>query len=176
MAKMIKISDFSDSEQIGRYSDLFLDSKKEERFGVLIKQILAMPIFYGGDILGAVEIINKKDTEGQFRDKEPAFLQNIAELLGVALYNLQLTDPKVKRVKGTYLVSNGLITQNEMDRAKEESRMTKEPLQDILVKQYNISKEDVGKALEFFYRSTFVSFDKKTPIPGDLLKNLKKII
>jgi len=174
MAKMIKISDFSDSEQIGRYSDLFLDSKKEERFGVLIKQILAMPIFYGGDILGAVEIINKKDTEGQFRDKEPAFLQNIAELLGVALYNLQLTDPKVKRVKGTYLVSNGLITQNEMDRAKEESRMTKEPLQDILVKQYNISKEDVGKALEFFYRSTFVSFDKKTPIPGDLLKNLKK--
>lgn len=174
MGKMIKISDFSDSEQTGRYSDLSLDSKKEERFGVLIRQILAMPIFYGGDILGAVEIINKKDTEGQFRDKEPALLQNIAELLGVALYNLQLTDPKAKRVKGTYLVSNGLITQEEMDRAKEASRMTKEPLQDILVKKFNISKEDVGKALEFFYQSTFVSFDKKTPIPGDLLKNLKK--
>lgn len=174
MGKMIKISDFSDSEQTGRYSDLSLDSKKEERFGVLIKQVLAMPIFYGGDILGAVEIINKKDTEGQFRDKEPALLQNIAELLGIALYNLQLTDPKAKRVKGTYLVSNGLMAQDEMDRAKEESRMTKEPLQDILVKKYSISKEDVGKALEFFYQTTFVSFDKKTPIPGELLKNLKR--
>lgn len=174
MGKMIKISDFSDAEQTGRYSDLPLDSKKEERFGVPIRQILAMPIFYGGDILGAVEIINKKDTEGQFRDKEPALLKDIAELLGVALYNHQLTDPKAKRVKGTYLVSNGLITQEEMDRAKEESRMTREPLQDILVKKFNIRKEDVGKALEFFYQNTFVSFDKKTPIPGDLLKNLKK--
>jgi type II secretory ATPase GspE/PulE/Tfp pilus assembly ATPase PilB-like protein len=85
-----------------------------------------------------------------------------------------LTDPKAKRSIDSYLVSHGLMTQEAMERAKEESRMAKDPLQDILVKKYHISKEDVGKACEFFWRCRFVSFDNKTPIPGDLLKNLKR--
>jgi len=172
--KMVNITDFSDHEQIGRYSELPLDSGGVGRFGVSVRQILAMPIFYGGEILGAVEIINKKDADGTFKDKEQALLQDIVEILGIALYNHQQIDPAAKRKKGTYLVSHGLITQEEMDQAKEESRMTKEPLQDILVKKYHISKEDVGKAFEFFYQCKFVFFDKNWPIPGDLLKNLKR--
>lgn len=174
MGKLINITDFSDVEQTGRYSDLPFYLKGENRFGVAVKQILAMPIFYGGDILGAVELINKVEAADRFKDQEPAILQDISELLGIALYNQQLTDPKAKRVKGAYLVSRGLMTQEELARAKEEARMTREPLQDILVKKYKISKEEVGKACEFFWRCSFVSFDKKIPIPGDLLKNLKR--
>jgi type II secretory ATPase GspE/PulE/Tfp pilus assembly ATPase PilB-like protein len=172
--RMVKVADFSDHEQTGRYSDLSLDANGVSRFGISVRQVLAMPVFYGGEILGAIEIINKKDAEGQFKDKELALLQDIEEVLGVALYNQQLTDPKAKRSIDSYLVSHGLMTQEAMERAKEESRMAKDPLQDILVKKYHISKEDVGKACEFFWRCRFVSFDNKTPIPGDLLKNLKR--
>jgi len=173
MGKMIQVNNFNDPGQTEAYQDFPLSEGENRRFGVGVRQILAMPIFYGGETLGAVEVINKKEA-APFGQKEPALLQNISELLGVALYNFLLMDPKAKRLKGTYLVSNGLITQEAMDRAKEEARVTKEPLQDVLVKKFNISKEDVGRACEFFWQCKFVSFDKKTPIPGELLKNLKR--
>jgi type II secretory ATPase GspE/PulE/Tfp pilus assembly ATPase PilB-like protein len=172
--RMINIADFSNPSQIKQYPELLPASDEGKRFGVAVKQIMAMPLVYGGDVLGVVEIINRKNGDGPFIDKEPALLQDIAEVLAIALYNQQQIDPAAKRKKGTYLVSHGLITQEEMDQAKEESRTTKEPLQDVLVQKYHISKEDVGKACEFFYQCKFVSFEKNWPIPGDLLKNLKR--
>lgn len=172
--RMINISDFSNNLQINQYSDLLLDSNRDSRFGVDVKQILAMPIVYGGEVLGAIEIINKKHADGAFKDEEPVLLQEITEVLGVALYNQQRVDPKAKRTKFGYLVSNGLITEEDLDRAKEESKEKKEPLEDILMKQYKIRKNDIGQSLEHFYQCNFVSFDANTPIPGDLLRNLKK--
>ncbi len=172
--RMINISDFSNSLQINQYSDLLLESGKDSRFGVNVKQILAMPISYGGEILGAIELINKKRGDGPFMDEEPVLLQEITEVLGVAIYNQQRMDPKAKKTKFGYLVTNGLITEEDLNRAKEESKEKKEPLEDILMKQYKISKNDIGQSLEYFYQCNFVSFDPNTPIPGDLLKNLKK--
>ncbi len=172
--RMINISDFSNNLQINQYSDLLLESGKDSRFGVNVKQILAMPIAYGGEILGAIEIINKRRGDGPFMDEEPVLLQEITEVLGVAIYNQQRMDPKAKKTKFGYLVTNGLITEEDLNRAKEESKEKKEPLEDILMKQYRISKNDIGQSLEYFYQCNFVSFDPNTPIPGDLLKNLKK--
>jgi type II secretory ATPase GspE/PulE/Tfp pilus assembly ATPase PilB-like protein len=174
MAKMINISDFSNPEQINRYPDLPLDAKGDTRFGLPVKQILAMPIFYGGDIVGAVELINKKDADGQFKDKEPALLHNIAEVLGIALYNQHQVDPKARKSKFGYLIINNLITEEDLNRAREESRVTNEPLENILMGKYKISKEDIGRACEDFCQCKFVPFDPRTPIPGDLCKNLKK--
>jgi type II secretory ATPase GspE/PulE/Tfp pilus assembly ATPase PilB-like protein len=171
--KMIRITDLSDPEQREIYSECCPKGDEDSRLGLRIRQILAMPIFYGGEILGVIEIINKKGN-APLREKEPALLQDIAEMLGIAFYNDQILDPRAKRTKGDYLVSRGLISKQDMELVLEEARKSKEPFQDILVKKYNLRKEDVGKACEFFWKCKFVSFDKKTPIPGDLLKNLKK--
>jgi transcriptional regulator with GAF, ATPase, and Fis domain len=172
--RMINISDFSNNLQINKYSDLLLDSNTDTRFGVSVKQILAMPIVYGSEVMGAIEIINKKDIDEQFKDEEPVLLQEIVDVLGIALYNQQRMDPKAKKSKFSYLVMNDLITDEELNAAREESRETKEPLENVLMKKYKISKSDIGQSLEYFYQCKFVSFDQNTPIPGDLLRNLKK--
>lgn len=151
LAKMINISDFSNPEQINRHPDLPLDAKGDTRFGLPVKQILAMPIFHGGDIVGAVELINKKDADGQFKDKESALLHNIAEVLGIALYNQQQVDPKARKSKYGYLIINSLITEENLNHAREESRVTKEPLENILMAKYKISKEDILKYIDFFF-------------------------
>jgi len=172
--RMINISDFSNNIQINKYSDLLLESNMDTRFGIRVKQILAMPIVYGGEIMGAIEIINKKDNDNQFMDEAPVLLQEIVDVLGIALYNQQRMDPKAKKSKFSYLITNDLITEEELNRAREESRETKESLENVLMKKYNISKSNIGQSLEYFYQCKFVLFDKNTPIPGDLLKNLKK--
>lgn len=172
--KMIKITDFSNNLQINKYSDLLLDTRPDIRFGVKVRQVMAMPLVYGGEMLGAIEILNKMDSDGQFLDEEPVLLQEIAEVLGIALYNQQRVDPKAKKSKFSYLVSHNLITEEDLNTAREESRETKEPIENILIKKYKISKSDIGQSLEYFYQCKFVSFDQNTPIPGDLLRNLKK--
>jgi len=172
--RMVNISDFSNNLQINKYSDLLLESNSDSRFGVKVKQILAMPVVYGGEVLGAIEVINKKDSDEQFMDEEPVLLQEIVDVLGIALYNQQRMDPKAKKSKFSYLVSNDLIKEEELNRAKEESSASKESLENILMNKFNIAKSDIGQSLEFFYQCRFVSFDQNTPIPGELLKNLKK--
>jgi type II secretory ATPase GspE/PulE/Tfp pilus assembly ATPase PilB-like protein len=172
--KMVKITDFSNNLQINKYSDLLLDSNVDARFGLTVKQVMAMPIIYGGEIMGALEVINTKDPSGQFLDEEPVLLQEIAEVLGIALYNQQRIDPKAKKSKFSYLVNNDLISEEELNAAREEARNSKEPMESVLMKKYSIKKSDIGQSLEYFYQCRFVSFDPNTPIPGDLLKNLKK--
>ncbi len=172
--RMINISDFSNNLQINKYSDLLLDSNTDSRFGVQVKHILAMPVVYGGEVLGAIEVINKKGKEEQFSDDEPVLLQEIVDVLGVALYNQQRVDPRAKKSKFSYLVSNGLITEEQLNLVKEESRASGDSFENILMNKYNVPKTEIGQSLEYFYQSRFISFDPNTPIPGDLLKNLRK--
>lgn len=172
--KMVNISDFNNNLQLNRYSDLLLDSGVDSRFGIKVRQILAMPIIYGGEILGAVEVINKLGDDGQFLDEEPVLLQEIADVLGIALYNQQRMDPKAKKSKFSYLVTADLMAEEDLKNAREDARAAKEPLEDVLMKKYNISKSDIGQSLEYFYQCKFFTFDSKTPIPGDLIRTLKK--
>ena len=172
--RMINISDFSNNLQINKYSDLLLESNTDSRFGVKVRHILAMPIVYGGEVLGAIEVINKKGGDEQFLDEEPVMLQEIVDVLGIALYNQQRVDPRAKKSKFSYLVSNGLITEEELNQAKEEFKASNDSLENILINKYKIPKAEIGQSLEYFYQCRFISFDPNTTIPGDLLKNLKK--
>jgi type II secretory ATPase GspE/PulE/Tfp pilus assembly ATPase PilB-like protein/GAF domain-containing protein len=173
--KMINIADIHDEKELAKnYKDLKLDSKVDTRFGVKIRQIMALPIVNNEEITGVIEIINKRGREGKFIDEEPVLLQEIADVFGIALSNQQRMDPKVKKSKFAYLLSRDLITQEELSKAREESRAQKEPLEIVLMKKYNITKEDIGHSLEDFYQCKYVTFNQRIPIPGDLLKNLKK--
>ena len=172
--KLVNIADSGNPEYRNTYKDLLLDDEVDVRFGVRVRQILALPVIYAGEIMGVVEVINKKDRSEQFADEEPILLQEIADVLGIAFYNQQRMDPKAKKSKFAYLIANDLITEEELTRAREDSRASKESLESVLMKKYNIKKDDIGQSLEFFYQCKFVPFNQKLPIPGELLKNLKK--
>ena len=172
--KMIHISDFNKSDQIEAYRDFPVSGGGDSRFGLPVRQILAMPIVYGREFFWVVEVIDKKVYEEPVTDEEPVLLQEISEVLGVAIYNQLRIDPKTKRTKFGYLLSNNLITEEDLNQAKKEALEKRESLEDVLMRDYKISKNDLGQSLEFFYQSNFVVFDHSTPIPGDLLKNLKK--
>ncbi|MEN6490083.1 MAG: GspE/PulE family protein, partial [Smithella sp.] len=55
-----------------------------------------------------------------------------------------------------------------------ESREKKETMENYLMGKYKISKGDLGRSYEEFYRCRFLTYNDKTVIPGDLIKNLKK--
>ncbi|MDO8722734.1 MAG: GspE/PulE family protein [Syntrophales bacterium] len=171
--KIVNIADAYDKAELQSIDkELSLDTSWDKKSGFKTTQILAAPIFHNNALMGIIQILNKKGG-GKFSEEEQGFLQEIAEVLGVAFYN-QERYARRRKTRFDYLISRDLLKEEELDSAWEESREQKETIETFLMKKYKISKEEMGKSFEAFFHCNFVEFNDKHPIPGDLLKNLKR--
>jgi type II secretory ATPase GspE/PulE/Tfp pilus assembly ATPase PilB-like protein len=66
----------------------------------------------------------------------------------------------------------GLISQVDLDTAVEESLSREIDLEMILLEKYRVPRAALGLALSEFYQCPYVSYDERTVIDPDLLKNL----
>ncbi|BFU89340.1 MAG: putative Type IV pilus assembly protein PilB [Nitrospira sp.] len=66
----------------------------------------------------------------------------------------------------------GLIKQAALDAAIEESLSREIDLETLLLDKYRVPKSALGSALSDFYQCPYVSYDERTVIDPDLLKNL----
>ncbi|MFH0754935.1 MAG: ATPase, T2SS/T4P/T4SS family [Candidatus Omnitrophota bacterium] len=173
--KIINIADaYSKDELQSINKELSFDASWDKKTGFKTTQILAAPIFHDNNLMGAIQILNKKGgLNGKFSEDEQGFIQEIAEVLGVAFYNQQRYARR-RKTRFDYLISHDLLKEEDLESAWEESREQKETMETFLMKKYKISKEDMGKSFEAFFRCKFVEFNDKLPRPGELLKNLKK--
>lgn len=171
----VNIADAYDANELKAiHKDLTFDHSWDKKTGFRTRQILAAPIFYNKTLMGVIQILNRKPGgAGKFSVDEAGFLKELADVLGIAFYN-QERFSKRRKTRFDYLVAHGLIKEEDLDGAWEESREKKEPMEALLMRKYRISKENLGKGYEEFFRCKFVQFNDKQPIPGDLLKNLKK--
>ena len=171
----VNIADAYDTNTLKSiHKDLTFDVSWDKKTGFRSRQILAAPIFYNKSLMGVIQILNKKPGGlGNFSDEEVGFIKEIADVLGIAFYN-QERFARRRKTKFDYLITRGRIKESELDSAWEESREQKETMETFLMRKYKISREEVGKSFEEFFRCKFVPFNDKHPIPGDLLRNLKK--
>ncbi|MBN1381742.1 MAG: GspE/PulE family protein [Deltaproteobacteria bacterium] len=169
----VNIADaYNDTELKRIDKELSFDIRWDKKSGFKTTQILAEPILHNGNLKGIIQIINKNGG-GCFTIEEQGYLKEIANVLGIALYN-QERYARRRKTRFDYLVSRDLLKDEELDNAWEEARERKETMEAYLMNKYKITKEDIGKSFEEFYRCRFISFSDKVVIPGDLLKNLKK--
>jgi type II secretory ATPase GspE/PulE/Tfp pilus assembly ATPase PilB-like protein len=172
--KVVNIADAYDSAELKLIDkELTFDVSWDKKSGFRSKQILAAPIYHNKTLLGVVQILNKKGGTGRFSTDEKGFLQEITDVLGVAFYN-QERYARRRKTRFDYLISHDLLKEEELDSAWEEAREAKETVEAYLMKKYRISREDIGRSFEEFFRCKFIFFSDKIPIPGDLLNTLKK--
>jgi type II secretory ATPase GspE/PulE/Tfp pilus assembly ATPase PilB-like protein len=173
--KTVNIADAYDSAELKLIdTELAFDLSWDKKTGFRTKQILAAPIFHNNKtLMGVLQILNKKGNSGKFSDDERWFLQEIAEVLGVAFYN-QERYARRRKTRFDYLINHDLLKDEELDSAWEDARESKELVEDFLMRRYKISREDIGHSFEEFFRCKFIPFSDRYPIPGDLLVNLKK--
>ncbi len=171
----VNIADAYDANELKAiHKELTFDHSWDKKTGFRTRQILAAPILYNNALMGVIQILNRKPGgAGKFSDDEAGFLRELADVLGIAFYNQERFSQR-RKTKFDYLVTRGLIKEEDLDGAWEESREKKEPMEFLLMRKYRISKEQIGKSYEEFFRCKFVQFNDKHPIPGDLLKNLRK--
>ncbi len=73
-----------------------------------------------------------------------------------------------------YLLQKHLVTPAQLQQALSLSKKSKKSVEQILVANFEISKQEVGKSLSLFYGCTFRIFDSELPVPVELVRNLKK--
>ncbi len=73
-----------------------------------------------------------------------------------------------------YMLRNKIVTTDQLQNALSLSKKMKKSVEMILMEQFKISKDDIGKSLSAYYNCPFKTFDPKMPVPYELLTNLKK--
>jgi type II secretory ATPase GspE/PulE/Tfp pilus assembly ATPase PilB-like protein len=162
---------YDDEELVAIDPNLRFDKTWDQKSGFRTRQALVVPVSFRKYLMGAIQLMNRRD-DNPFTERDEAAVQEMAKTLGIALFN-QKRMLKARPGKFDYLLENGLLTQQELNKTVLEARKTRQDIELLLMKNYKISKQDIGKALSHYYKTPFVEYNEQTPIPGDLLGGLK---
>ena len=151
--------------------DIVFDESWDKKTGVRTSQVLAVPIIHDGNLMGVIQIINRKGG-GRFSPEEHGFLEEISDVLGIAFYNQQRVARR-RKTRFDYLVARGLLKESDLENAWEDVRKLGDTMESYLAKQFKVSKDDLCKSLEDFYKCKYIGFSDKFPVPESLCKNLR---
>ena len=170
--KLITIKNVYDKKELAAVDrDLRFDRRWDQKAGFITKQVLVVPVIFKNYLLGVIQLINRKDG-GSFSKLDEQSVTEMAHILGIALYN-QKRMAKAKPNKFDYLLRHRILSEKELDTAVADARKRKEPVEAVLMSDFNISKQDIGKSLSEFYNVPFVTYDATMLIPSQLLDGLK---
>lgn len=152
--KVVLISDAYDAESLRMIDpDLHFDSSWDQKSGSRTRQVLAAPIMFKRSLQGVIQLINRRD--GDFTESDKSYITDLAETLGIAFRNLQKYSQKANS-KYDMLIKNELISDKELDRAFAIANQHEKEVEDVLIENFRIPKEDLGNALASFYKTRFI--------------------
>ncbi|MEI6608445.1 MAG: GspE/PulE family protein [Deltaproteobacteria bacterium] len=170
----VNIADAYDETELKKIDpELSFDRSWDKKSGYKTQQILAAPVHSNHQLMGVIQVLNRRFGKGKFTEDEMGLAVEIAIVLGVAFFNQQRFARR-RKTRFDYLITRDMLKEEDLESAWEESREQKESIEYFLMRKYKISKSDIGHSFEEFYRCRFIEYNDKAVIPGDLIRNLKK--
>jgi hypothetical protein len=173
--KLINIRDvYDDNELRGHNAQLKFLKEVDRRTGYRTKQMLVVPVTDGpgGELIGVVQVINTKSGQ-PFSTVAEEGAAHLGETLAIALK--QRSRPTAMlRGKYDHLVTNAVLSAEEMELATRSARRKNLDIEDVLVDEFQVKAPAIGEALSQFFRVPYESFKQDRVKPMDLLKNLKR--
>lgn len=167
---------YEPSELARLHPNLKFDARWDRQTGFRTTQVLATPILFEKYLLGVLQLINKRGG-GAFAPKDEEAAEELAKILGIAFYNQHRAARTNKPSKFGQLVDKGLVTEKDIESAITSARVNQIDVAKVLIDEYRIPKEEIGRALAHFYNCPFwepagrtIPEDIKTRITPDFLK------
>jgi type II secretory ATPase GspE/PulE/Tfp pilus assembly ATPase PilB-like protein len=158
-------------------SNLKFDNSWDKKTGFVTKQVLCIPMKFQKDLMGVIQIINKKENI-PYDDTDINYAMELATSLSIAIrniYRLSVTT-KVIRNKARYnfLLDKNLVDDKLLEKASTHPDVAKAGMDTILMREYGINREDMAKNLSFYFGTEFIGYDPTAPpLEDDLLKRVK---
>ncbi|MBW2003260.1 MAG: GspE/PulE family protein [Deltaproteobacteria bacterium] len=171
--KTLNIVNAYDNNELKKINpELRFDRSWDEKTGYKTAQLLVAPIKFSKYLLGVVQLINKVGGK-HFTPEDQKSAAEIAKVLGIAFYNHQRLKQQTKKTKFDYLITNNIINHKDLEQAMALARKTKSSVETVLMNDYHVTKQDIGKSLGMFFNTRFIPYDERMVIPGQLLKGLR---
>lgn len=147
------------------------DATYDKNTGFKTKQVLTYPVVAENKyLMGVIQLLNKK-SGGRFTRKDEECVAEIAKALGTAFHTLRKTSKKPPS-KFDYLLTNGKISQQDLDVALNEAKKSTTDIESLLIEKYKVPKAEVGKSLANFHKCPYIEYNERTIVDIELLKNL----
>ncbi|MDY0132407.1 MAG: GspE/PulE family protein [Desulforegulaceae bacterium] len=170
---LVNIENVYDDKELKKMDpELEFDKSWDKKTGFTTRQVLVVPIIYKKFLLGAVQLINKKSGMA-FEKRDEIYVLELAQVLGIALHNQKRLATQRRPRKFDYLLENHILTKKELDNATSKARSLKKSVEEILLKEFRISKDDIGESIARYFKVNYVKFESTMPIPGELMRGLK---
>jgi type II secretory ATPase GspE/PulE/Tfp pilus assembly ATPase PilB-like protein len=173
--KTVNIRDVYDEAELKAINpSLRFLQEVDKRTGYRTKQMLVAPIIdaQSSEMLGVVQIINNK-AGTPFTAIAQEGVKGLCETLAIAFTQRSKPAAAVK-TKYDYLVSDAVISAQELELATRTARRKNLDIEEVLVNEFQVKHQALGEALGKFFNVPYESFKSDRVKPADLLKNLRR--
>jgi type II secretory ATPase GspE/PulE/Tfp pilus assembly ATPase PilB-like protein len=173
--RLLNIKDVYDEHELSSISPtLHFLQDVDKRTGYRTKQMLVAPIMEAsnGDLIGVMQVINNK-AGIPFPELVEEGVRELTQTLAVALRQRQQQAGTVK-TKYDYLVADAVMSAAEFELATRTARRKGIDVEDVLVDEFQVKTEALGKALSSFFGVPYEPYKADRIKPGELLKNLRR--
>jgi type II secretory ATPase GspE/PulE/Tfp pilus assembly ATPase PilB-like protein len=166
--KTLNIKDAYDAAELQRFhANLRFDQRWDKQTGFRTKAVLAVPILFEKYLLGVVQLINKRHGVA-FTDQDEDAAEEIARILGIAFYNQHRVTRQNKPSKFGVLIDKGIVSEKDLEAAVSNARVNNTTVEKVLLDDYQVPREELGRSLTAFYSTPFFNYDSEQTIPADL--------
>jgi type II secretory ATPase GspE/PulE/Tfp pilus assembly ATPase PilB-like protein/GAF domain-containing protein len=169
----VNISDVYNEDELQSYHpDLKFDSSWDKKSGSITKSVLGYPMLHAGKLMGVLQLVNKLNEE-KFTPQDEKSATIISETLALAFQNQAKYIPS-KPTKFSFLIQNGIITEEELTQATAKARKNQIDIETILMLDFKLQRKDIGKSLEGYYGLPYFGYSDTVVLPAEILTGLNR--
>jgi len=169
----VNITDVYDEQELQNYdADLKFDSSWDKKSGSVTKSVLVTPMIHAGNLMGVIQLVNKLNG-GKFTEQDEKSAAIISETLALAFSNQAKYVP-TKPTKFSFLIQNGIITEEELTQATAKARKNQIDVETVLLLDFKLKRSDLGKSFETFYSLPYFGYSDTVILPAEILTGLNR--
>ena len=171
--KPVNILDAYDEGELNDINpEIKFDKEMDNQTGVHTKNMLVYPLLKDDQLMGILQLGNKKKA-ADFDDFDKKNAQHISRTLALAFFNQ--TKAKIEKAsKYNYLLERGVISQDELNKAITKARNNNIDIEAVLLGEYKLKREDLGKSLESFYEIPYFGYSDTIILAPEILTGLNR--
>ncbi len=162
--KSLNLPDVYDDEALKQiHPSLTFLKVVDKRSGYRTRQMLVAPILDGDTLHGVLQVINNKSDE-PFGDLEVDGVAELCKTLATAIRQrvkeaAASAAPRKKATKYDGLVSDGVMTEDELSQCIHDAREAACPVEQLLMANYKIKPQQLGPSLAKFFSVQYEPFN-----------------
>jgi len=118
--------------------------------------------------------LEKRDHRDQARDLYEEAIKLDPSNTEIAKRLDSITATSASSSKYDYLLKEGMVSTDQLQEAFALSKKMNKSVEFVLIEQFQINKESIGKSFSLFYGCSYRAYDASIPVPVELLANVKK--